>query len=96
VRHGFLRGHCPISRLQSRRIKGNLADRHSDGKVCVRVVVFENQAASNWQLAISEIQPRNEAEKGLRPFGDRSVELVFSFVCNKSLTPGWGYVEKSP
>jgi hypothetical protein len=35
------------------------------------------------------IRGRNEAEKGGRPFGDRSVELNKSFVCNKSLTPGW-------
>jgi len=36
------------------------------------------------------IQGRNEAEKRSRPFGDRSVESDFFFVCNKSLTTGWG------
>jgi hypothetical protein len=35
------------------------------------------------------IRGRNEAEKRVRRFGDRSVEFNKSFVCNKSLTPGW-------
>jgi len=35
------------------------------------------------------IQALKKATKRLRPVGDRSVELVFSFVCNKSDTPGW-------
>jgi len=30
-----------------------------------------------------------KSTKGFRGFGDRSVELIFSFVCNKSTTPGW-------
>jgi hypothetical protein len=33
-----------------------------------------------------------KAEKGLRPSGDRPVELGFSFVCNKTITPRVGYV----
>jgi hypothetical protein len=33
-----------------------------------------------------------KAEKGLRPSGDRPVELSFSFVCNKTITPRVGYV----
>jgi hypothetical protein len=33
-----------------------------------------------------------KAEKGLRPSGDRPVELGFSFVCNKTIIPRVGYV----
>ena len=58
-------------------------------KCVVRVVIFDNSTGSKQQMAISLIRPRNKGEKELRPFGDRSVEYVFSFVCNKTATPGW-------
>jgi len=38
------------------------------------------------------IRGRNEAEERGRPFGDRSVEWDFSFVCNNNCTPRVGYV----
>jgi len=34
-----------------------------------------------------------KSTKGFRAFGDRSVELIFSFVCNKSTTPGGSVAE---
>ena len=43
-------------------------------------------------MAIGGIE---NAKNGLRPLGDRPVEFVFSFVCNKSRTPGVGYVEEN-
>jgi len=33
-------------------------------------------------------------KNGVRPVGHRSVEWSKPFVCNKTATPGWGYVEE--
>jgi hypothetical protein len=40
------------------------------------------------QKDFNVIRRRNEPEKKGRPFGDRPVELDFSFVCNKVRPPG--------
>jgi hypothetical protein len=41
------------------------------------------------KMKSNAIGAMKKGEKGLRPSGDRPVELGFSFVCNKVLTPGW-------
>jgi hypothetical protein len=40
-------------------------------------------------LKLMAIWALKNADKRIRPTGDRPVESVFSFVCNKSYTPGW-------
>jgi len=44
--------------------------------------------------SLNSIWKQNQVEKRLRPFGDRSVEFIFSFVFNKDFTPRVGYVEE--
>jgi len=68
----------------------------TSGQKCVlRRVVFENQATGNWQLAISRNEPPKCEKKGF----DRSVtgrsNGTLVFVCNKTPSPGWGYVEET-
>jgi hypothetical protein len=41
------------------------------------------------KMKSNAIGSMKQGKKGLRPSGDRPVELGFSFVCNKVLTPGW-------
>src|ERR1043165_1245642 len=81
-------GHCPFSPLMRRRIKSIVV---TSTPGCKSVSVWwslKTEAASKYQLAISRIRPRNEGEKELRSIGHRPVEFVFSFVCNKTPTPG--------
>jgi hypothetical protein len=48
-----------------------------------------DRAERETKMKSNAIGPMKKGEKGLRPSGDRPVELGFSFVCNKVLTPGW-------
>jgi hypothetical protein len=57
------------------------------GLITIKKAITDDRFAKAQRSDV--IRGRNEAEKRGRPFGDRSVELNKSFVCNKSLTPGW-------
>jgi len=45
---------------------------------------------------MNAIRGRNEAEKGLRPFGHRPVEWHFGFCLQQKWPRGWGRGERLP
>jgi hypothetical protein len=48
-----------------------------------------DRAERETRMKSNAIGVMKKGEKGLRPSGDRPVELSIFFVCNKVLTPGW-------